>query len=177
MDVLSLLAGLAAYLCSVLLAVVLVFGTYRLSTWLTPGLDEQRLVQGGNRSVALVLGAVVLSQSILLRHAVFPTMVVVRGAMLRPFSWGEAGSALAQAVLFVVVTALLSVATVAVAAWLFTRMTRGVDEFEEIRRDNLAVALLFALVLLGIALVVNEGLEELSRSLVPVGRTGFLRLS
>ena len=177
MDALSLTAGLVAYLASVLLGVVLVFGTYRLSAWLTPSLDVQRLVQAGNRSVALALGAVILSQALLLRHAVFPTMVVIRGAMLQPFSWTDAFLALGQCAIFIVVTALLAVATVAIAAWLFTRMTRGLDEHDEIRKDNIAVAIFFAFVVLAITLLVNEGLEELSRALVPVGRSGFLRLS
>lgn len=177
MDALSLTAGLVAYAASVLLSVVLVFGTYRLSAWLTRTIDEEKLVGTGNRSVALALGAVVLCQALLLRHAVFPAMVVVRGLFLSPFSWSATLSGLGQCLIFFSVMGILSVATVAIAAWLFTRMTPGLDEYREIRKDNLAVALFFALVLLAITLVVNEGLEELSRALVPLGRTGFLRLS
>ena len=82
MDVSSLLAGLLAYVLSVVASVLLVFGTYRLNTILTRRIDEERLLKEGHRSVAIALGAVVLSQAILLRHAIFPSMVVLRGLFL-----------------------------------------------------------------------------------------------
>ena len=88
MDLSSFAAGLVAYAVSVLAAVVLVFVTYRLNTFLTSRIDEERLLLSGNRSVAIGLGAILLSQAILMRHAVFPTMVVIRDLFLRPVSWG-----------------------------------------------------------------------------------------
>ena len=59
-------------------AILLVFLTYRINTLLTSKLDEEKYLLSGNRSIAISLGSVVLSQAILLRHAVFPTMVVLR---------------------------------------------------------------------------------------------------
>jgi uncharacterized membrane protein YjfL (UPF0719 family) len=65
---------------------------------------------------------------------------------------------------------------VALATWLFTRMTPHLPEPEEILKDNVAVAIFFACVLLAIVALLNEGLEDLSRSLIPHGRTGVIRL-
>ena len=48
-------------------------------------------------------GHLVLAQAILLRHAVFPTMVVIRELFLRPFSAAAAASALGHALLFFVI--------------------------------------------------------------------------
>ena len=66
--------------------------------------------------------------------------------------------------------------SVAVASWLFARMTRSLPEHDEILKDNLAVAIFFAFVMLGITLIVNEGLEDLSRSIIPWGESGILRI-
>ena len=71
---------------------------------------------------------------------------------------------------------LVAFASTALSAFLFTRMTRGLDEQGEIHRDNVAVAIFHAFVLLAITAVLNEGMEDLARSLVPFGQRGVLTL-
>jgi uncharacterized membrane protein YjfL (UPF0719 family) len=176
MDLGSVAAGLVAYAVSVAASVLLVFGTFRLNTFLSRGIDEQALLRKGNRSVAIALGAVVLGQAILLRHAVFPSMVVLRELFLAPPSLGEAARALGQCALFFLIVGLLAAGSVALATWLFVRMTGHLPETEEILKDNVAVGIFFACVLLAITALLNEGLEDLSRSLIPYARTGVIRL-
>jgi uncharacterized membrane protein YjfL (UPF0719 family) len=176
MDLGSVAAGLLAYGLSVAASVLLVFGTYRLNAFLTRGIDEEGLIRQGNRSVAIALGAVVLGQAILLRHAVFPSMVVLRELFVAPPSPAEALAAVGQCVLFFATIALLATGSVALATWLFVRMTPHLPETQEILEDNVAVGIFFACVLLAITALLNEGLEDLSRSLIPYARTGVIRL-
>jgi hypothetical protein len=177
MDLSTLLAGLVAYGIAVLASALLVFATYRVNTILTRKIDEERMLLAGHRSIAIALGAVVLAQALLLRHAVFPSMVVIRDLFLHRFSLLEALWVVGQCALFFTAISLLSFGSVAIAAWLFSRMTRELPEREEILRDNVAVAVFFAFVVLAITAILNEGLEDLSRSLIPHASTGILRLS
>ena len=172
----AILAGLVAYAVAVLLATMLVFMTYRLNARLTAKLDGEHLLGQGHRSAALVLGAIVLAQAVLMRHAVFPVMVVVRDLFLNPPTPAHVALVVSRCVLFVVVVATLSVGSVLISGWLFSRMTGSIEEHEEIVRDNQAVAIFFAFALLAITLVLNEGMEDLARSLIPYGRTGVVRL-
>jgi uncharacterized membrane protein YjfL (UPF0719 family) len=55
-------------------------------------------------------------------------------------------------------------------------MTPYLSEVEEVRKDNVAVAIFFAAVLLAITALLNEGLEDLSRSLIPHASSGIIRL-
>lgn len=176
MDLGSVAAGFIAYGLAVLTGALLVFGTYRFNTILSLGVDEERLLRSGHRSVAISLGAIILCQALLLRHAVSPTMVVVRELFLHPSSAKETASALIHCLLFFSVVSLLAVGSVAVASWLFARLTRALPEREAILEDNVAVAIFFAFVLLAITAIVNEGLEDLSRSLIPYARSGIIRI-
>lgn len=176
MDARSIVAGFVAFGFSVVASVVLVFVTYRLNTLLTSRIDQERYLLNGHRSVAIALGSVVFAQAILLRHAVFPTMVVIRELFLRPFSLSGTAWALAHALLFFVIISVLSFASVALAAWLFARMTGALPEKEEILKDNVAVAIFFGFVVVGIALVVNEGLADLARSIIPFAESGVVRI-
>lgn len=169
-------AGLIAYGLSVLAATLLIFATYRANAVLSRRLDVEGLLLSGHRSLAIVLGSVLLSQAFLLRHALVPTMVTVRDLLLHPVTLALAAVTLLRCALFFSVIGLLSVGSVALAMWFFGWLTGSLPEREEILRDNRAVAVLFAFVLFSITLVVNEGMEDLARSLVPFGRSGVVRI-
>jgi uncharacterized membrane protein YjfL (UPF0719 family) len=176
MDWVSLAAGLVAFGVALLTSVLLVFVTYRLTILVTKKIDEERLLLEGNRSVALALGAVVLSEAILMRHAVFPTMAVVRNVVIRPLTLAATAWAVGCALIFFAIVGVLSFVSVVIAAWLFSKMTRALPEREEILKDNLAVAILFALVVVAITLVVNEGVVDLTRSIIPYPESGVVQI-
>jgi uncharacterized membrane protein YjfL (UPF0719 family) len=170
------IAGIIAYLVSVLVSVLLIFLTYRINTILTSKTDEERYLLAGNRSVAIALGSIVLSQAILLRHAVFPAMTVIRELFLRPVTFSGAMWVIANCLLFFFIIGILSIASVWLTGWLFIKMTRKIPEHDEILKDNVAIAIFFAFVLIGVTLILNEGLEDLSRSLIPYTERGIIRL-
>lgn len=176
MDLSTVVAGLIAYGVSLLASIMLIFLTYRLNTLLTSKIDEERFLLSGHKSIAISLGSVVLSQAILMRHAVFPTMVVLRDLFTSKADSAATVWVLAHCVLFFLIIGVLSFGSVAAATWLFSRMTRKIPEREEILKDNVAIAIFFAFVILGITLIVNEGLDDLSKSLIPYKQTGVIRL-
>lgn len=169
-------AGILAYGVAVLIATLLVFLGYRVSLRLSVRLDEEKLLLDGHRSVAIALGAVLLGQAVLLRHALFPIMVVVRGLLLEPFDAARLAVVLGQCAAFLAAVGTVSVGSVALAAWLFTRLTGRIPEHDEIAADNLAVAIFFAFALLAITLILDRGVEDLAQSLIPYDRTGILHV-
>lgn len=176
MDAGAVVAGLIAYAISVVAAVILVFFTYRLNGIVRSKTNEEQYLLSGNRSIAISLGAVVVSQAILLRHAVFPSMTMIRDLFIRPVSFSAALWIFAHCLLFFVIVGILSLGSVYAASYLFTKMTRKLPEHEEIEKDNLAVAIFYAFVVIAITLIVNEGLEDLSRSLIPFKNTGVIHI-
>ncbi|MCL4806806.1 MAG: DUF350 domain-containing protein [Thermoanaerobaculia bacterium] len=169
-------AGVVAYGVAVVTAALLVFLVFRANAFITREVDEEGLLRGGHRSIAISLGAILLSQAVLLRHAVHPVMVMVRELFLEPPTLVEALVTAARCAGVVSLLTVVAFGSTALAAFLFTRMTRGLDEHAEIHRDNVAVAIFHAFVLLAITAVLNEGMEDLSRSLVPFGGRGVLTL-
>ena len=176
MELSVLIAGLIAYLVSVMVSVLLIFLTYRMNTLLTSKVAEERYLLSGNRSVAIALGSIVLSQAILLRNAVFPTMAVIRNLFFRPGSASAVFWVLAHCLIYFLIIGILSFGSVWIAGWLFSKMTRKIPETEEILKDNIAMAIFFAFVLIGITIILNEGLEDLSRSLIPYTERGIIRI-
>ena len=142
-----------------LLAVVLSALAAYLGVWLfsraTPGLDEWAELRNGNPAVGLVMGAVVVGVAIILRPAL--NIVSLRldvGATL------DVALRLLTQALLVAVGLVLSLAVIAFALWLFTRLTGELDEWAEIAKGNVGVAVLLAGVILGTALLSGVALDS-----------------
>ena len=65
-------------------------------------------------------------------------------------------------------TAVVGVIVLALGTFLFTRLTRGVDELEEIRKGNLAPALVLAAVMVVLAMMTAPGLRMALDGLLPL---------
>lgn len=187
-DVLVLLAGLAGYLVSVIASTALVLLFFRLNAKLLPGGKVTAMFTGESSSQALapaiVLGAATLCEAFLLRHAVFVIMAIVRDFLVSHGNHLFAGHVPLGSVLrtiwlstcLLTVLSMISVMSIWVAGAFFNWMTRGIDELAEIASGNIAMAVFFAFVLFAVTAILNEGIEDFSRGLIPFTRPGVIRL-
>ena len=173
---LNIWAGLTAYLVAILLgAGPLMYLVFKFNIGLTWKINEEDLLRRGKRAVGIYQGTMLVCQAILLRHAVPAAMEVIRTLFVYKLERGQAFALVARSVLFAVIIIGFSLLSVQFAGSLFSRLTKKIQEKEAIfEEDNVAVAIFFALVLLAITLVLNEGMYDLAHSFVPFGRTGEL---
>ena len=156
-DLPSLLAGLLACAVAVLVSTALIFVTFRLNSMIRRRGEQSRLLLAGHRSIAIALGARILSQAILMRHAVFPVMAVIRDLFVEHASFSTILTVAFQCAVFFVIIGAVSIGSVCLADWLFNWLTGELPEHEEIFKDNMAVAIFFAFVLLAIPPTLRGG--------------------
>ena len=149
-----------------LLAVALSALAAYLGAWVfdraTPGLDEWSELRKGNTAVGIVMAGVVVGVAIILRPALqVVTLKMDTGATLEVVY-----RLLTQAVLVAVGLA-LSLAVIAFALWLFTRLTGELDEWAEISRGKVGVAAMLVGVILATALLSGTALDNILILLFP----------
>jgi len=169
----SIVAGVISYLLAILAGFVMIRAALKFETLLTPE-DDVELLRRRHRSTAIVLGSTLLCEAILLRHIIFPVMSVIRALLLGNVLAGSTSWILARTALLVAIIFALSLGSVEVARRSVAKFTVNLKDDEEIARDNIAVAVFFAFVLLSITLLLNEGMELLARSLIPFGQGGIM---
>jgi uncharacterized membrane protein YjfL (UPF0719 family) len=146
--------SIAQLAVAVVLSAIAAYLAFYLFQWFTRDLDEWEELRQGNAAVGIVLGAIVVAVAIVLRPALaVPTATWDVGAHL--FS-----RVLAAEGLQVAVGLVLAVITLGLALYLFAGLTRGIDEIAELRNGNLAIAGLLAGVVLGVGLMVSQGVAE-----------------
>jgi len=103
-------------------------------------------------------------------------MSAVRGAMIEVvrviyddpdypviISWEALQNFLLFMLMALVVIVLANLSSFALFSW----MTKGVDEVEEIKKDNVAVSIISAMLLICISLMVKDSLVMMMQSLIP----------
>jgi len=174
-NLLSLMAGLLAYSVAIVLGTgPVVYVAYWLDKTLTKKIDEDSLLQAGNRSIAIELGVTILCQAVLARHAVFGVMAIIRILFVEDLTLGDSLWVIGRSVLFIIAILLLAVGSIWTAGAIFKWLTRRHLRVEETirERNNIAMAVFYALVLFSMTLILNEGMEDFSRSLISYGRYG-----
>jgi uncharacterized membrane protein YjfL (UPF0719 family) len=150
----QLLLSLAQLAIAMVLSAVVAYLALALFQWFTRDLDEWQALRQGNAAVGIVLGAILISVAIVLR----PALVV-------DSSYWDVGRALFFRLLLVQAFQLMlglvfAVGTLALALLLFATLTRGIDEVQELRDGNLAVASLVAGVVIAVGLMVSQATAQ-----------------
>jgi putative membrane protein len=149
------LLSLAQLVVAIVLSAIAAYLAFYLFQWFTHDLDEWEELRQGNPAVGIVLGAILVAVAIVLR----PALTVSTA------TWDVGGDLffrvlLAEA-LQLAVGLVLAVVTLALALYLFAGLTRGIDEVEELKQGNLAIAGLLAGVVVGVGLLVSQAVGEI----------------
>ncbi len=151
----DLLLSLAQLVVAVFLGAITAYLAFYLFQVFTRGVDEWAELRRGNAAVGVVLGSIIVAVAIVLR----PALVVNSAA------WDVGGDVffrvlLAEA-LQLAIGLVLAIGTLVLALLLFAALTRGIDEIEELKKGNLAIAGLLAGVVLGISLLISQAVAQI----------------
>jgi len=173
----QIIFGLLEFFVSVLISFILIFGSYRIILVLTRRIDEERQLKKKNVSVGIVLGSIFIGEALVVKQALYPVMAVIQLFILGQEK--DAGSfleVLLYAFGYVFLAGILAILCILFGFWLFNRLTPNIDTYQEIQDNNLAVAALMALFIVGICLLMSAGVSGLVRALIPFPEIGSIPL-
>lgn len=162
MNLLLMLSAFSTIVLSLVLGVFVLFLGFRLFSRFSINIDEESELQNNNISVALLSGSLIFSLGYMMKSSVYP---LVRDFFNILFHFeGNAVSMLTGFGLIILQFA-AALAISVCSLWLgikgFSWLTKNIDEFEEIRRNNIAVAILMSVIIITLALFLREGVDRL----------------
>jgi len=170
--------GLIEFFISIVISLFLIFCSYRLFLALTPKIDEERELRAGNISVGLILGSTIIGEAIVVKQAIYPVMAVIQIFVLgQDRNVGNFLKMVGFSIGYVLLAGLLALACILFCFWLFSKMTPRIDQYEEIKNNNIAVALFMAFFIVAICFLVSSGVAGLVRALIPFPDIGSIPLS
>lgn len=173
----QIIFGLLEFLVSIFISFILIFGSYRLFLILTPRFDEERQLKKKNTSVGIVLGSVLLGEALVVKQAIYPVMAVIQIFVLgEEKSIGNFFKMLGYGAGYVILAGILALLCILFSVWMFNKLTPRINHYEEIKNNNIAVALFMALFIIGICLLISAGVSGLTRALIPFPEVGSIPL-
>ena len=167
MAVIDLMLGVGIAFAQLIIGLVLAMVSVYLGIWmfdkLTQGIEEIKELKRGNVAVAILLGAIIFSIANIVEGGVYGlTQSIIPGLM--PM---ELAAALVIGMVNLVVGVILAILSIYVAISMLDKITVGLDEFKELKRGNVAVAIFMAAVLLAVSFVIRGAVTAMATALSP----------
>jgi len=150
---------------SIIIGVILLFTTYKLIDRLV---KKEFNISIDNISYSIFSSSVLFSVAYLISGIKAPILNSLRMISENPEYKGSLViDGLKYTVLFLVIIVIAIAFINFLSVKLFTIMTKNVNEFKEISKNNIAVSILTATIIISISLLVKESLYLLLESFVP----------
>lgn len=161
MKPLVILSAISTLILSLVLGIFVLYLGFRLFSRLTVTINEEEELAHNNTAVAILCGSFIFSLGYMMKSAVYP---LVRDFFNILFGGGDTGRILLGFGLILLQFAaalFISTGTLWLGVRGFSWLTGNIDEFEEIRGNNTAVAILMAVIIITLVMFLREGLEKL----------------
>jgi uncharacterized membrane protein YjfL (UPF0719 family) len=169
-QIIGLICGIVHLILSFLLALIATFGAFRIFDKLTPNIDGVAELKANNVAVSVMLSGMLLSSAIIMKTVVQPAISTLQVYLYQ----GITGLSILKIVGFV--GAYIAAATILGIAVIWgtvscfmalTHMTQNLDELWEIKKNNVAVAITLATVLVIIGFLLADGIDSILKAVIP----------
>ena len=162
MNFLVVLSGISTLFLSLILGIFILFTGFKIFSSLSKNINEEEELQKNNIAVAILSGSFIFSMGLMMKSAVNPLIQ----SIFRAIFYNDEGlpgmlGNLSMSLLQFIVSLFISIVSLWFGVRGFTWLTRNIDEFEEIKKNNIAVSILMAVVIITLALFLQNGVEKL----------------
>ena len=160
MDIVTAFVGLIQLIIAILLALVALYIGYSTFSTITKGIDEIQELKKGNVAVGIIIAAIFFAIAIVIQSGVAGISIGITNALAG--DWWSLAAAFIQLILGII----LAIATIYLALNILDRLTKGINEFEELKKGNVAVALMMAGVIVATAVIIQSGVIGITSALI-----------
>ncbi|MFA4956693.1 MAG: DUF350 domain-containing protein [Candidatus Methanoperedens sp.] len=160
------IVGILQLVIAIILAVVALYIGFSVLGKITKGIDEEKEIAKGNTAVGILVASVFIAIGIVVQSGVSGISVGILQAMKVGILSGGGIAILLVSILQLVLGIVLAIAAIYLALNVLDRLTKGIDEFAELKKGNVAVALEMAGVIITVAIIIQSGVMGITAALI-----------
>ena len=165
MNSVTVVVGIAQLIIAVLFAVIALYIGFSVFGKVTRDVDEQKELAKGNVAFGIIVAAIFIAIGIMVQSGVAGISVGISKAATLGFASADGILVIAIAIVQLVLGVLFAVGAIYLALTVLDKFTRELDEFGELRKGNVAVALEMAGVIIAVALIIQSGIAGITAAL------------
>jgi uncharacterized membrane protein YjfL (UPF0719 family) len=163
---LNAVVGLFQLIIAILFAVVALYIGFLVLGWITKGIDEEKELANGNAAVGILVASVFIAIALVVQSGVSGLSVGINKAISIGVLTGDGIFTVVIAIVQLLLGIVLAVGAIYLALNILDRLTKGVEEFEELKKGNVAVALEMAGVIIAVAVIIQTGVIGITAAIL-----------
>lgn len=160
------IVGIVQLIVAIIFAVVALYIGFWTLGKVTKGIDEEKELAKGNTAVGIIVAAVFVAIAIVVESGVKGLSAGIGKALSEGLFTVNGLIAVGLSVFQLVLGIALAVGAIYLALNILDKLTKGVDEFEELRKGNVAVALEMAGVIIAVAVIIQSGVLGITAAII-----------
>ena len=150
---------------SIFLGVTILYLSYRI---IDKFVRERLKISSNNVSFALFVSSILFSVAYLISGIKSPILNSIKLLLDNPQYEGSIVlDGIKYSLLFLIIIIITIALVILTSILIFTYMTKKIDEFDEIRKNNIAVGIITATLVISISIIIKESIYLLLESFVP----------
>ncbi len=165
MNSITVVVGIVQLIIAVLFAVIALYIGFSVFGKVTRDVDEQKELAKGNVAFGIIVAAIFIAIGIMVQSGVAGISVGISKAATLGFASADGIMVIVIAIIQLVLGVLFAVGAIYLALNILDKFTRELEEFEELKKGNVAVALEMAGVIIAVALIIQSGIAGITAAL------------
>ena len=162
----NVVVGLFQLLISIIFAVLALYIGFFVLSKITKVIDEEKELAKGNAAVGIVVAAVFVAIALVVQSGVSGLSVGINKAISVGILSVDGLLAIGTAFIQLILGIVLAVGAIYLALYILDKLTKGIEEFEEIKKGNVAVALMMGGVIIAVAVIIQSGVLGITAALI-----------
>jgi uncharacterized membrane protein YjfL (UPF0719 family) len=163
---LNAVVGIIQLVLAIVFAVAALYIGFWVLGKITKGIDEEKELAKGNAAVGILVASVFIAIAVVVQSGVTGLSVGINKAISIGILTPDGILTVVAAIIQLLLGIVLAVAAIYLALNVLDRLTTGVNEFEELRKGNVAVALEMAGVIIAVAVIVQSGVIGITAAII-----------
>ena len=158
--------GLIQLVVAIIFAVVALYIGFAVLGKITRGIDEEKELAKGNAAVGIIVAAVFVAIALVVESGVSGLSAGISKALTVGIFSTDGLIAVGLSFFQLLAGIVLAVGAIYLALNILDKLTSGVEEFEELKKGNVAVALEMGGVIIAVAWIIQSGVIGITAALV-----------
>ena len=158
--------GLIQLVIAIVFAVIALYIGFWVLGKITKGIDEEKELAKGNAAVGILVASVFVAIALVVQSGVSGLSVGINKALSIGILSGDGIFTVVVAFVQLLLGIVLAVGAIYLALNILDKLTKGVEEFEELKKGNVAVALEMAGVIIAVAVIIQSGVIGITAAIV-----------
>ena len=166
MELVNAVVGIIQLVIAIILAVVALYIGFSVLGKITKGIDEEKEIAKGNTAVGILVASVFIAIGIVVQSGVSGISVGISQAINAGLMSSLGITIIVVSILQLVLGIVLAIVAIYLALNILDKLTKGIDEFAELKKGNVAVALEMAGVIITVAIIIQSGVMGITAALI-----------